>query len=99
MLRRSMILITQDIANIHGVPVGAMFQKYGTREHSYVRWLAMRQIREERGLSYTQIGHFFHIHHTTVMNGIRRLKDDPTLCDDRTINRRERARVRGRVVR
>lgn len=67
--------IIADIAAKHRVPVAGIMGTSRRRKYAWPRQEAYAAVRDERGLSYPQIGAIFGRDHTSVLTGVRRYRE------------------------
>lgn len=67
--------IIAEVAEEHGVSVAALLGPCKVRELAVPRMLAYHRIRAELGYSYPRIGRIFKRDHSTIIYGVRRVRE------------------------
>lgn len=71
-------------AQMFGIPLGDLLSTSRIKDHVIPRHVAMYLARETKGYSYPRIGRVFHRDHSSVFNGVERIREgiktDPNLA-------------------
>lgn len=73
--------IVQTVAETYGIRLEDIFNKNQTREFVTPRQVAMFLCRQNLKMSFTKIGDYFKRDHSTVMSGIKRVRQELNVAD------------------